>query len=137
MAKGLGVTASTVSAVLKKLERAGLVVHDRYGTVKLTPAGTRVAECVVRRFEILKAVLIEVLGLEAEAAEVDACMMEHAVSPTTINRMESLLQMVRDGDICLQAMERPEGSEAVCSECEASGTCQAVAALPSVALERN
>lgn len=129
MAKGLGVTPSTVSAVLKKLEHAGLVHHDRYGTVKLTPAGGRVAECVVRRFEIIKALLIEVLGLDTEAAELDACLMEHAVSPTTVNRIESMLHLVRSGEITVQPMHHLAPTASICSDCEAIGTCQAVAAV--------
>ena len=129
MAKGLGVTASTVSAVLKKLEHAGLVVHDRYGTVKLTPGGNRVAECIVRKFEIIKALLIEVLGLDVEAAEVDACSMEHAVSPATVNRMESLLQLVRTAKVVVPPMNRFGRAASTCSECEVTGTCQAVVAM--------
>lgn len=129
MAKGLGVTASTISAVLKKLEHAGLVVHDRYGTVKLTPGGYRVAECVVRRFEVIKALLIEVLGLDTEAAEVDACSMEHAVSPGTVNRMESLLELVRSAEVVVPPIRRIGLAVSVCSECEATGTCQAVASI--------
>jgi DtxR family transcriptional regulator, Mn-dependent transcriptional regulator len=127
MAKGLGVTPSTVSAVLKKLEHGGLVDHDRYGIVKLTPSGTRVAECVVRRFEILKALLVNVLGLDAEAAEIDACMMEHAVSPATVNRMQLLVHRVRRGDVVLEAMPSGGSSVSACADCEASGMCQAVA----------
>ncbi|MEK7756725.1 MAG: metal-dependent transcriptional regulator [Planctomycetota bacterium] len=139
MAKGLGVTPSTVTAVLKKLEHAGLVIHDHYGTVKLTPAGDRVAECVVRRFEIIKALLIEVLGLDTAAAEVDACMMEHAVSPATVNRIESLLHLVRTGETVVQSMHHLRPSVATCSDCEAIGTCQAVAAVEAPASwpERN
>lgn len=129
LAKGLGLLPGTVSAVLKKIEHAGLVIHDRYGTVKLTPAGSRVAECVVRRFEIIKAILIEVLGLSTEAAEVDACTMEHAVSPATVNRMESLLHLVRTAEIVVPQMDRLGTSVLVCSDCEAIGTCQAVAAI--------
>jgi len=125
----LGVTASTVSAVLKKLEHAGLVVHDRYGIVKLTPGGNRVAECIVRKFEIIKALLIEVLGLDVEAAEVDACSMEHAVSPATVNRMESLLQLVRTAKVVVPPMNRFGRAASTCSECEATGTCQAVVAM--------
>ncbi len=129
MAKGLGVTASTISAVLKKLEHAGLVIHDRYGAVKLTSAGNRVAECVVRRYEVIKSLLVEVLGLDVEAAEVDACMMEHAVSPATVNRMESLLQLVRNDEMVIPPMHRIGLAVSVCSDCETSGTCQAVAAI--------
>lgn len=129
MAAGLGVTPSTVSAVLKKLEHAGLLIHDRYGTVRLAPAGTRIAECVVRRFEIIKAHLIEVLGLDTEAAEVDACTMEHAVSPGTVNRMESMLELVRRGEITVGPMHHLGPPVSICSNCEVIGLCQAVAAV--------
>lgn len=131
MAKGLGVTPSTVSAVLKKLERAGLVLHDRYGAVKLTHVGERVAECVIRKFDTIRSLLTDVLGLDPETAEVDACTMEHAVSPVTINRMEYLLALVRSGRIDVRAMSLAGSARgrAVCTDCESLGTCQAVAAL--------
>ncbi len=129
MSKGLGVTPSTVSAVLKKLERAGLVLHDHYGMVQLTPAGHRVALCVVRRYEVIKTFLIEVLGLDTEAAEVDACMMEHAIGPATVNRMESFFNSVRTGEVVVPGPSDVSLSAPGCSECEVAGTCQAVAAV--------
>lgn len=127
MARGLGVNPGTVSAVLKKLELAKLVRHNRYGFVTLTPSGTAVAECVVRRFETIKALLTEVLGLDIETAEVDACMMEHAVSPATINRMERMVGLVRAGRIDLEAfVKSATHSKTVrCDECETTGVCQA------------
>ena len=128
MASGLGVTAGTVSAVLKKLEHSGLVMHDRYGLVKLTPPGNRVAECVVRRFDLLKEMLVVVLGLDLESAELDACAMEHTVSPATVNRIESLLTYVRSGEIIVDPMHAPTLQVLTCTECEAVGTCQAEAA---------
>ncbi len=128
LAKGLGVTASTVSAVLKKLELSGLVNHDHYGTVKLSPAGMRIAECIVRRFEIIRSLLSELLGVDDETAEVDACAMEHAVSPATVNRMESLLQALRSGAVALPVMPRTRLPITTCSDCEEIGTCQAVGA---------
>lgn len=136
MAKGLGVTPSTVSAVLKKLEHAGLVLHDHYGMVKLTPAGMRVAQCVVRRFDVIKSFLTVVLRLDVEAAEVDACMMEHAVSPGTVNRMESMVQLVKTGAVTVAPARRLQRSASVCSECEAAGSCQAEAAVEGLAALR-
>ncbi|MBI4716489.1 MAG: metal-dependent transcriptional regulator [Planctomycetes bacterium] len=131
MAKGLGVTPGTVSAVLKKLERAGLLVHDRYGAVRLTPAGERVAECVVRKFETIRVLLTDVLGLDAETAEVDACAMEHAVSPGAVSRMEYLLRLVHSGQINVQPMFRAAAARAktTCTDCVSLGACQAVAGI--------
>ncbi len=133
MAKGLGVNPGTVSAVLKKLEQAALVHHDRYGIVALTSSGTAVAECVIRRFETIKALLTEVLGMDVETAEVDACMMEHAVSPETVNRMERLVGLVQVGQVDLTALItspiRMKGNR--CSTCEMDNVCQAETEIKS------
>ena len=126
MAKGLGVSPGTVSAVLKKLESIGYVNHDRYGAATLTDRGQEIADCVVRRYESIHALLTDVLGLDLDTAEVDACMMEHAVSPTTINRIEQLVTLVREGRVDISAMkDMPfDEGQGQCSECKALSACQ-------------
>jgi DtxR family Mn-dependent transcriptional regulator len=131
MAEGLGVSPGTVSAVLKKLKRAGLVNHDRYGVVEMTTTGQHVAECVLRRYRTLRALLTEVLGLEASTAETDACMLEHAVSPQVVNRLEAFLTWFRSQSIDLNGtLIRTElGPEYQrCQRCEIRGQCEAAAA---------
>lgn len=123
IAKGLGVSPGTVSGALKKLEKAGFVEHERYGVVSLTPAGVSVAECTLRRHDTIRDVLVEVFGVDPATAAEDACLMEHVVSPATVNRMVVTLQSVRDGEVDLPA----EGDESpdLCEKCEAAGICQA------------
>ena len=123
LAGGLGVSPGTVSAALKKLLKAGFVEHERYGVVALTPAGVAVAECMLRRHDTIRDVLIQVFGVEPEKAAEDACLMEHVVSPTTLNRMVATLQRVRQGKIRLSAdVDEPPD---YCAKCEAAGSCQA------------
>lgn len=130
LADGLGVSPATVSSVVRKMERLRLVEHEPYGAVALTPAGLRVAECVLRRFETLRDVLVEVLGVDPEVARVDACMMEHAVSPQTAARMHALLDGVRRGKGRLpMAPLGPAVLDEACAECEAAAVCQAGATL--------
>jgi DtxR family Mn-dependent transcriptional regulator len=124
LADNLGVSPATVSTVMKKLERQRLVDHERYGRVALTEAGARVAECVIERFETVQAVLVEVFGVDPRVAEVDACQMEHAVSPMTVRRMKHLLNSVRSGKT--QLPRRPaRRKDDPCTECEETGVCQA------------
>jgi DtxR family Mn-dependent transcriptional regulator len=120
VAKGVGVNPGTVSAALKKLEQAGFVEHEKYGVVALTPAGVAVAECTLRRHDTIRDVLIEIFGVDPTTAADDACLMEHVVSPTTVNRMIATLHARRTGG------EAPP-NEALedCSACEAAGHCQA------------
>ncbi|MCP3979268.1 MAG: metal-dependent transcriptional regulator [bacterium] len=126
LAHELRVSPGTVSGVLKKLERLQLIDHERYGVVALTPAGRRVAECVIRRYETMRDVLVEVFGVDAETAEVDACMMEHAVSPATLNRIQSFLESARTGKVKLPARKARSRTDP-CARCEEAGACQAAA----------
>jgi DtxR family Mn-dependent transcriptional regulator len=124
VARSLGVSPGAVSGALKKLETAGFVEHEPYGVVALTPTGVAVAECMVRRHDTIRDVLVEVFGVDPGNAAEDACMMEHAVSPATINRMLSTLRRLRDGAIVIPSDPLPRESEH-CAECEALGFCQA------------
>ena len=127
LAHDLGVSPGTVTGVLKKLERRHLVDHERYGVVALTATGKRVAECVLRRFETLRDVLVGVFGVDTKTAALDACMMEHAVSPITVRRMRSYVRRMRAGQVAVQQSEgRATGPDA-CSRCEVLGACQAEA----------
>lgn len=130
VAKGLGVSPGTVSGALKKLEQAGLVEHERYGVVALTPAGVAVAECTLRRHRTIRDVLVEVFGVDPETAGEDACLMEHAVSPSTVNRMIATLRRIRGGEIVIPSWAGEHG-EGRCADCEAAGRCQAAAAAAS------
>ena len=88
----LGVKAPSVTAALRKLSEDGLVEHERYGQVKLTPAGDKAARNVLRRHEVLRRFLTDILGLAPEVARDDACRMEHSVSPVTLERFSRLVE---------------------------------------------
>jgi len=124
LAKRLDVSPGTVSTVLKSLERMHFVRHERYGFVVLTPDGTDVAECVIRRYDTIRALLVEVLGVSQETAEVDACMMEHAVSPATIERMQDMLERHRSRRV-LTPLSRRRRRGHLCNGCKPLGVCRA------------
>jgi Mn-dependent DtxR family transcriptional regulator len=123
LAKRLDVSAGTVSSVLKKLEQMHLVQHERYGLVALTPGGSGIAECVLRRYDTIRALLTEVLGVDVKTAAIDACMMEHAVSASTIDRMQALLEQHRLGRLPLPSSRRSKRRD-LCAGCESVGVCR-------------
>lgn len=92
IARKMEITMPSVSSALKNLEKQGLVSHDRYDLVILTPRGAGIAEEVYRRHRVIKDFLSQVLGLDAEIAERDACGMEHIISPETL---ESLVRFLK------------------------------------------
>lgn len=124
LAEGLGVSPATVSGVLKKLKDLDLVDHEPYGVVSLTPAGVAVAECLLRSYDTLRDVLVEVFGVEPETAAADACMMEHGASPSTVKRMIAVLERIRSGTLVIPEDVRTP-AEHGCEDCEAASTCLA------------
>jgi DtxR family transcriptional regulator, Mn-dependent transcriptional regulator len=77
----LGVTASSASGMLKKLNDLGLIVYAPYHGVRLSQAGQRAALEVVRRHRLLEAFLAETLGLSWDQVHDEAEALEHALSP--------------------------------------------------------
>jgi DtxR family Mn-dependent transcriptional regulator len=95
IAARVGVTNPSVVRALRTLKREGLVEQQRYGFVQLTDSGHRVAGSVLLRHEVLADFLENVLCLDAATAAADACRMEHAISPQTLDRLRALVAFTR------------------------------------------
>jgi len=80
LAERLGVKAGSVSAMIKKLDEAGLVERVPYHGVRLTSEGTRVAMQVLRRHRLLELFLAEVLDVPWDRVHDEAEVLEHALS---------------------------------------------------------
>jgi DtxR family transcriptional regulator, Mn-dependent transcriptional regulator len=80
LAGRLGVTAGSVSAMLKKLDAAGLVTHEPYRGVRLTEQGERVALEVIRHHRLIELFLAEVLDMPWDRVHDEAEVLEHVIS---------------------------------------------------------
>jgi DtxR family Mn-dependent transcriptional regulator len=92
ISRRLGVKKPSVTAALHKLAEDGLVKHQRYGHVELTGKGAMIAEEVMRRHDILFRFLSEILGVDSDRAEEDACRVEHSLSPTSLERLAEFVE---------------------------------------------
>jgi DtxR family transcriptional regulator, Mn-dependent transcriptional regulator len=81
LADRLEVSPASASAMVKRLESMGLVEHEPYHGVTLTPAGDRVALEVVRHHRLLELYLSEALGMPWDRVHEEAEVLEHAISP--------------------------------------------------------
>lgn len=81
LAARLGVTPSSASAMVKRLDAMGLAAHAPYRGVRLTRQGRRLALSVVRRHRLLELFLTESLGLSWDQVHDEAEVLEHALSP--------------------------------------------------------
>ncbi len=95
IAERLGVKMPSVSGALETLQTRGLVAHDRYGDVRLTTKGRRVAREVKSRNDLIHRFLLEVLRLPPAIASRDACVLEHVVSPKTLERLSAFLEFLQ------------------------------------------
>jgi DtxR family Mn-dependent transcriptional regulator len=102
LAGRLGVTNASISSIMPKLGRMGLVAYERYAPIRLTPRGRRMAKGILRREEVLVTFFQEVLGISAEKAREEACRMEHEISPASIERLEAFLKFLRAQPRALQ-----------------------------------
>ncbi len=94
LSTALGVKKSSVSAALTKLSKQGLVKHEKYGYVELTPEGENIAHDILHRHKILEQFLVEILGVNQNVAWMDACEMEHCISPVTIQKLTMFVEYV-------------------------------------------
>jgi DtxR family Mn-dependent transcriptional regulator len=80
LADRLGVTAGSVSSMLKRLAARGLAEHQPYRGVQLTPEGERVALSVMRHHRLLELYLAEHLGVPWDRVHEEAEALEHVIS---------------------------------------------------------
>ncbi|MBX3093442.1 MAG: metal-dependent transcriptional regulator [Cryobacterium sp.] len=97
LATRLGLAASSVTEMVKKLSASGLVSHVPYGAITLTDAGRALALTMVRRHRLIETWLVESFGYTWDEVHDEAEVLEHALSDRLLGRIaEQLGQPVRD-----------------------------------------
>ncbi|MDR1373969.1 MAG: metal-dependent transcriptional regulator [Treponema sp.] len=92
IASRLEVSKPSVITALKILEEQGLLEHQRYRRVSLTKQGAVRAAEIRGRHHLLTTFLQEIVGVDFDTAERDACKMEHVLSEKTLKRMKELIR---------------------------------------------
>jgi DtxR family Mn-dependent transcriptional regulator len=87
LAAALGVHKSTVVAMVKRLAARELLTHARYGLVTLTATGATIAGRTGARHELIRELLMQVLLLDEQAADANACRLEHALDAAAHQRL--------------------------------------------------
>jgi len=86
----LNVSRPAVSEMIRKMEAEGLVAAGK-GTIRLTGAGTALAEQVVRRHRIAERFLTDLLGVSWAEAHTEAGKWEHVISTAVEDAMIRVL----------------------------------------------
>ncbi len=84
IATELGFSKPSVCVAMRNLRENGYVITDGDGLISLTEKGLEIAKNVLSRHETITKWLMSI-GVSAEQAAVDACRIEHVISPESFD----------------------------------------------------
>ena len=88
----LGVTPASVTGMVKRLAAQGLLLHQAYGGMSLTPEGRDIAVRMLRRHRIAELYLYEKLDYPLHLVHDEADALEHHMSEYLEERMTASLK---------------------------------------------
>src|ERR687886_1403900 len=91
LAKSLGISPASASAMVKKLAALQLAAHAPYRGVTLTPAGEKIALEIIRHHRLLELYLAQTLGLHIDDVHDEAERLEHVLSEELEQRIDRAL----------------------------------------------
>ena len=92
LAQSLDVSAPTVTATLKRMQRDGWVTLDDRKEIQLTPSGRSAAMNVIRRHMLTEWMLSRMLKLPLSEIHREAHQIEHTLSPEVAERLQAELE---------------------------------------------
>lgn len=95
IAKRLKVSYASVTGALRSLAEKKLINYAPYDLVTLTSTGEAAAKDVVRRHEVLHDFFVDVLAVEETEADDAACLMEHSIPKTIVDRFIRFVDFVQ------------------------------------------
>jgi len=94
VARLLNITRGSVSISLKPMKDAGLVIQDENRHLRLSERGQALVDAIKTKRTLFQRLFHDLLGVDTEQAEIDACKLEHLVSDETARRLVSFLRFV-------------------------------------------
>ncbi len=91
IARRLDIAPPSVTWMVRRLAKQGLLTYERYRGARLTKAGQRTALRILRRHRVIETFLAQVLGFPWDAVHAEAERLEHAASDALVDRMAAAL----------------------------------------------
>ena len=93
IADKLEVTRPSVSEMIKKLSENEYIIYEKYGGIIFTGRGKKLAQEIKKRHNLFVEFL-KIIGVSEENAQLDACKLEHDVSPETITCLLEFVEFI-------------------------------------------
>ena len=91
ISKKIGCSKPSVNRAINCLKDKGLILYETYGDIEITEEGIDVAKSIIKRHDILKLFLTEILEVDEETAEKEAATMKHSISEETASKVEKYI----------------------------------------------
>lgn len=88
LAKKLNVSRASVSEALSKLSEKNLIVNEGHKGITITNEGLKRAQEVILKHNTLTSFFENILGLDKEISEENACKIEHVISDDVFSRIK-------------------------------------------------
>ena len=96
IAERRGVSRSSVSIALNLLKKKKLIEHENYGLVELTDTGMQLGKELEQRHQIIRDFFVNILNIEPEIAENDACKLEHYIHQDIFNSLVDFVAFMNE-----------------------------------------
>jgi DtxR family Mn-dependent transcriptional regulator len=79
--EGLGTSVPSVSGMIRRMQKQGLVDVGTDKRIRLTTQGLKGGEDIARRHRLAEWLVVELLGMDLQQAHIEAHQLEHGMSP--------------------------------------------------------
>jgi Mn-dependent DtxR family transcriptional regulator len=94
IAAEMDIKAPSVTQMLRKLGKEGLVEYQAYTGATLTGKGKKMARALMEKHRVIQEFL-ELIGIDELTAERDACQIEHHVSTGSVLQLERFVEFLQ------------------------------------------
>ncbi len=91
IANYLHVSSPSVTKMVKRLDKMGYLIYEKYRGLQLTPDGIAVAKNIHKSHDLLVEFL-KMIGIDEEIANRDAEGIEHHLHPQTMEKLEEFIE---------------------------------------------
>jgi len=92
VARHLNITRGSISLALKPLKSRGLVLEDHNRFLMLSDQGRQIVDRIRERRRLVQRFFQDMLGVDPDQAETDACKVEHLLSDEVCERLDAFLR---------------------------------------------
>jgi Mn-dependent DtxR family transcriptional regulator len=94
IAECLDVSGPSVTKMMRRLDKKGLVDYEKYRGINLTKRGTVIARAMHERHSVVSEFL-KMIGVDAQIANRDAEEIEHHLHSETMKKLKELVKSIK------------------------------------------